>query len=525
MNRKWLIGAGILLVVALLVWANLRKLEDQPAAGDAPSGPEGAPLVKVVEVQPRDLIQTVVAPGTLEATAVRELRAPFSTDEVLLQVGVGDRVTAGQVVAELNADSIRLQVANQEAAVARAESALNQLYRQRELAPLQVAQRLEQARVQFLQAQQGLDGVLQQASAARQRLQQARANLLALQNRAAASTDQVEAAREALVEAEAAYLTDPLNPQVSAAFEEAQAAYDDALKRSAETARQTAAELAQAEEALRAAEEEMAQYEGENPPAIALARAQVESARTALEIARVEAEQGEVSAEQIRAAELDLAAAREALRQAQEQLEGVHVTAPAEGTVLAVLVEDGRPVQQGQPILLLGSLDPLKVTARVDEVDIVKVAVGQPLTIRSNAYLQERFPGEVTRVAPQATEQPGSAPYFAVEGRVENPDGKLRAGMSAEARIETASRRDVLVVGLESIREEEDQVYVLVVKDFQVELRPVRLGLRTQTEVEIVEGLQPGEQVIVSPFTLIRTLEDGARVRVEVTEPRGRGDG
>ena len=65
---------------------------------------------------------------------------------------------------------------------------------------------------------------------------------------------------------------------------------------------------------------------------------------------------------------------------------------------------------------------------------------------------------------------------------------------------------------------------MLVVKEFKVELRPVKLGLRTQTEVEVVEGLKEGEQIIIGPFTLIKSLKDGTLVRTEVVEQPVRGD-
>ncbi|HWI60261.1 MAG TPA: biotin/lipoyl-binding protein, partial [Symbiobacteriaceae bacterium] len=122
MNRKWLIAIGFVAVVGVLVWANLRKAG--PSTETASQGPKNAPQVKVVKMEPRPLTQRVMAPGALEATGPREIRAPFATQRVKLLVGAGDRVAAGQVIAELEADDLRVQVASLEAAVARAESSL-----------------------------------------------------------------------------------------------------------------------------------------------------------------------------------------------------------------------------------------------------------------------------------------------------------------------------------------------------------------------------------------------------------------
>ncbi|HWI62876.1 MAG TPA: hypothetical protein VNT75_13605, partial [Symbiobacteriaceae bacterium] len=114
--------------------------------------------------------------------------------------------------------------------------------------------------------------------------------------------------------------------------------------------------------------------------------------------------------------------------------------------------------------------------------------------------------------------------FYEVQGEVANRDGKLRAGMSAETRVVTQSRSGAMVVGLESVREEGDNASVLVVAGNKVEVRPVKLGLRTQTQAEVVAGLKDGEQVIVAPFTLIKSLKNGDAVRVEVVPPQDRGD-
>ncbi|MBY6275406.1 biotin/lipoyl-binding protein, partial [Symbiobacterium thermophilum] len=119
MKRKVWIAAALLAAVAVLVVANLRN---QPASGTAAQGPKGAPEVRVQAVKRGSLRQEVIAPGVLEATGVHEVRAPFATKSVTLRVGIGERVTAGQVLAVLDDADLALQVSAQEAQVARMES-------------------------------------------------------------------------------------------------------------------------------------------------------------------------------------------------------------------------------------------------------------------------------------------------------------------------------------------------------------------------------------------------------------------
>lgn len=522
MKYKWLIAVGFVAVVGLLIWVNLRNAGDAKPAS-AGQGPKTAPQVKVMTVKPRNLTQTVLAPGTLEVLGSREVRAPFATLRVHLNVGAGDRVKAGQTLAELEADDMRVQVASQEAAVARSESALAQLNQQRESSPLLLQQKLETAKAQLAQAQSALETAARGSASAKQRLDQAQANLLAIQNRTAASPDEVGAARQTLQKAEADFRANPLSAAAGQAYDAARAAYESALRRSADAARQAAADLAQARQGLDIAQADVA-TSGDDSASVRQARQAVESARLSVELAQKDVESGGSLLDQIRSAEADLAAARATLANSQSKLDQAVIKAPQDGVVLSTGLKDGQPAQQGQLILELGGLDRLTVKARVDEVDIGKVQPGQALTLKSNAYLAEKFAGTVTRVAAQSiapdprTGASSAGTTYEVQGDVQNRDGKLKGGMSAQASIVTETRTGVFVVGLESLREEGDKAYVLVARDFKVELREVKLGLRTQTQVQILEGLKEGEKVVASPFTFVRSAKDGEAIRIDPAE-------
>ena len=507
-KRKLLIGGALVLAVGGLVAFALYK------AGSPASGvPRNAPEVRVAAVKRQELVQTVVAPGTLKATSIQEIRAPFATTRVRILVGVGEEVKAGQPLAELDSDQQRITVANLQAQVAQAQSSLASLREQQALAPVAAQSELEAARMKLLAAQEAMANASLTAS---QQVDQARSAVLQIQSQSAALNGKVEQARTALEQAEAAYRADPLNAAAKQAYEQARAVYEEALAASTTSARQLASQLAQAQAALQMAESRAG---GEDSVAVQQARAQLQSAQQALEAAQLKVEQTDALAQQIRAAEASLNAAQQALSLAQDKLNRAVVTAPADGTILSVHLEDGQAAMEEALLFRLGTLNQVQLEARVDEVDISKVKPGQQAFIKTNAYLDEKFPGVVTRVAAQITNNAAvsTSPYYEVQALIENPDGKLRGGMSVEATFETATRENAIVVGLESLRETDDGTYVLVVKDNKVSLRPVTLGLRTSTQVEIVSGLEEGEVIVAGPFSLVQELEEGAWVRTEET--------
>jgi len=344
-----LIGGALVLVVGGLVVFNLYK------AGSPASGvPKNAPQVRVAQVERQKLVQTVVAPGNLEATSIQEIRAPFTTTRVRMLVGVGDEVKAGQPLAELDSDQQRITVANLQSQVAQAQSSLANLRMQQATT---AQQSLEQARIELVLAQEAFANASLTAS---QQVDQARSALLQIQSQSAALNAQVEQARTALQQAEAAYRADPLNTAAKQAYDQARAAYEEALAASTTSARQLAAQLAQAQAALQIAESHAA---GEDSVALQQARAQLQTAQLAMEAAQLNVEPDGPLAEQVRAAELSLNAAQQALSLAQDKLNRAVVTAPADGTILSVHLEDGQAVMEEGLLFKLGTLGQVQLKA------------------------------------------------------------------------------------------------------------------------------------------------------------------
>ncbi len=217
-------------------------------------------------------------------------------------------------------------------------------------------------------------------------------------------------------------------------------------------------QVAAAEAALRAAEAERdaarARLEGlltirRRPLALQAqvhaAEAQARAAEAALRAAQARldrARNGPAPWERAQArAAVALAEARRDLLRAQ--MERLRLTAPFTATVSEHLARVGETVRAGQPILSLSAVDPLEVTLYVPVGLLGKIRVGQPVTVRVDAFPGERFPGVIARIAPEAvftprnvqTREERRALSFAVTVHVPNPDGRLKSGMPADVQL------------------------------------------------------------------------------------------
>ncbi len=146
----------------------------------------------------------------------------------------------------------------------------------------------------------------------------------------------------------------------------------------------------------------------------------------------------------VEAANLQVEAAEQALEEAQKQLDGVDITAPFDGTVVSVDVDEGDTVSTATPIVHLIDLRHMELVASVDELDIVKVKTGQKVMISVDAVPEAKLEGRVTFISPVASEPVGVV-LFESDDEVENYEVKIdfdipedlpiRVGMSATAEI------------------------------------------------------------------------------------------
>lgn len=247
----------------------------------------------------------------------------------------------------------------------------------------------------------------------------------------------------------------------------------------------------------------------------AATRQRFQSAKADLENARELHEEGLITTTELRSAETTFEEARlEYDRSRLTEVRNVLAT-PIDGVILSLARDlEGRPLADGQLVAagtVIAQVAPTgRLVADVDILgpDIARVSRGQTARVRHHAWPDLDFPGRVVRLAP--TVDPVTR-ALRVEVEVTNRDGLLRPGMFTEVDLLVERREGVPVVPREAVTERAGQRVVFVLGGQRVGQRPVELGLGDDRVVEIVEGVEPGERVVVQG---LETLADDTRVRV-----------
>ena len=149
------------------------------------------------------------------------------------------------------------------------------------------------------------------------------------------------------------------------------------------------------------------------------------------------------------------------LEEAKEQRENLIIVAPCDGTVATLDVEEGDEITSGT---LIGSIlqgEDMNLTIAVDELDVVEVEIGQPVTITIDALSSLQLDGEVYKIAPVGNNSGGVTTYD-VELTFDAAGTGVRSGMNATGEIEVASADDALYVPVEVLMTINNQTYVMV---------------------------------------------------------------
>jgi HlyD family secretion protein len=217
-----------------------------------------------------------------------------------------------------------------------------------------------------------------------------------------------------------------------------------------------------------------------------------------------------------------------ALAMAKRDLERVAIESPVDGVVLQRAVSSRRVLPAGQMLLEIGRLEKLEVEAEILSQEAVEIAVGDRVDIFGPAIGREPVRGVVSKIEPQGFTKISSLGVeqqrvrvvvaFAegVLDRLRAESHELGVGYRVRVRVYTDIRDNTVVIPRSALfRSAADRWQVFVIRDGRARLVDLRVGLMNDAEVEVLEGIQPGEPVVLAPET---TLEDGARV-----EPRAQG--
>lgn len=209
---------------------------------------------------------------------------------------------------------------------------------------------------------------------------------------------------------------------------------------------------------------------------------------------------GFVSAEAREDAQNQLKLQEAAIKLAQAKLDKATIEAPFDGVIGLRSVSIGEYVTPGQAIAPLEAVDTLKADFRLPERFIANIELGQTLELQVDARPGQLFAGEVYAISPLIEEGGRS---ILVRARVDNAEGLLRPGMFARVQLITDESMAV-VVPEASLSPSGQLQYVFRVTEGQAERVAIRIGERRAGLVEVLEGLEPGDKVVVAGLQRMR---------------------
>lgn len=183
------------------------------------------------------------------------------------------------------------------------------------------------------------------------------------------------------------------------------------------------------------------------------------------------------------------------------------IKSPIDGTVIGKPTPAGQTVAQGistpQVIMTVADLTAMQIKVNVDETDIGKIRIGQAVSFTVDAYGEKAFGGVVREISKEATTT-SNVVYYKVYVDVRGDEGLLYPGMTARAAIRIDERSNVLSLPLSALRDNNGKRSVEVLRDGKTQSVEIRTGLSDDSTVEVVDGLQEGDAVLL-PTTKAKT--------------------
>jgi HlyD family secretion protein len=272
-------------------------------------------------------------------------------------------------------------------------------------------------------------------------------------------------------------------------------------------------------------------------------------------------------------ADKHIAQNRATLTRFADVLQKATYTAPYDGVITNLPVREGETMVMGiqnapgSTLMTLADMSVITAEVKVDETDIVNVHLGQPAEVTVDAIPKKIFHGTVTEIGDNAivrstgvaTSQQSTtseeAKDFKVVVTLTDPPADLRPGLSTTAKITTAARSNVLTIPIQalSVRSKaqleqekstpgsvhaaapvandaaskekdkdlkQDVQGVFVIRNKKAEFVPVATGIAGTTDIEVLNGLKDGDEVITGSYKILRTLRSGSTVKVDNSVPK-----
>jgi HlyD family secretion protein len=366
------------------------------------------------------------------------------------------------------------------------------------------------------------------------------------------------------------------------ATSEANAARDEFLKKTAEVElRQAEANLARARETY-GRDQKLLEAKLISPDQFLVSetqykvdQAQIEAATariSQLEAQIVAAKAGIDHAKSLRDSVLQrVEAARSAWKRADDLLKKTTIRSPISGIIVKLNVEIGERAVPGilsnpqATLMVIGDFSLIEAELKVDETDIVNVKLEDPAKVVVDALPDEKLAGRVVEIGNSPITSSGGmgggmgmsnssqeGKDFKVVVRIETPPAALRPGMSCEADVTTAVKQDLIVIPVQALtlrdvkvdeagryipsppdeqpvagtaaaaarREPRTELQgVFVAEGSRARFQPVKTGIVGEMDVEVLEGLEPGVEVVVGPLKALRGLKEEAAITIDRSQP------
>ncbi|MGA8489585.1 MAG: efflux RND transporter periplasmic adaptor subunit [Terriglobales bacterium] len=253
------------------------------------------------------------------------------------------------------------------------------------------------------------------------------------------------------------------------------------------------------------------------------------------------------------------------LTHATDVLKKTTYQAPFDGVITNLPVREGETVvigiqnAPGSTLMTLADLSVITAEVKVDETDIVNVQMGQPAQVTIDAIPKKSFKAVVTQIGDNAivrstgvsTSQQVSttqeAKDFKVVVTLSNPPDDLRPGLSATAKITTATRGNALTIPIQALtvrrqadlvpkdekgsvqaaapskdpaKDKEEIQGVFVLRNHKAEFVPVDTGIAGTTDIEVLKGLKEGDEIVTGSYKVLRTMRPGSSVKVDNAAPK-----
>jgi macrolide-specific efflux system membrane fusion protein len=220
-----------------------------------------------------------------------------------------------------------------------------------------------------------------------------------------------------------------------------------------------------------------------------------------------------VSAANVAASDAQIQQAQLQVRNAQEYLGYTRITAPMDGTVVAIVTEQGQTVNANQTaptIIKLAKLETLTVRAQISEADVVKVKSGQTVYFTILGNPDKRYYAKLRSIEPapesiskdsSTTTTTTTAVYYIGLFDVPNPDGELRIDMTAQVYIVLANAKNTIQIPAAALTgkasADGSQTVRVVDAEGKASARSIKVGLNNRISAQVLSGLKVGEKVII----------------------------